>query len=159
MSINPKFFYIEDDTAILFASNGTALAAILVGLPDVLPLIDFPLPTYPMWIYFLGLIFAFMSKSVIQVQNGDMRQREKLQANRDWIMSANENPDTTEEFKVQLQLLWEKLDKTHSKLLKEHHGPRLDKLRAIFFFVAGLCFLIGTASLISLASYAKAPGS
>ncbi len=144
---------------MLFASNGTALAAILVGLPDVLPLIDFPLPTYPMWVYFLGLIFAFMSKSVIQIQNGDMRQREKLQAARDWIISVSESPDAAVELKGQLPAMWEKLDILHKKLLKEHHGPRLDKIRAFCFFAAGVCFLLGTASLIHLASYAKAPTS
>lgn len=155
--MNPKFFYIEDDTAMLFASNGSALAALLVGLPDVLPLLDFPLPTYPMWLFFTGLFLAFGSKSVIQLQNEDMRQREKLQHSRDWVISTEANPDTPDELKVRLPEIWEKIAVQHSKLLKEKSGPALDRIRAVCFFLSGLCFLMGTGSLIYLAGFARVP--
>jgi hypothetical protein len=155
--MNPKFFRIEDDTATLFASNGTALVALLVGLPDILPLLDFPLPTYPMWLFFAGLLLAFGAKSVIQLQNEDMRQREKLQHSRDWIISTGENPETPDEIRARLPELWEKMTVQHSKLLKEQSGPILDRIRTVCFVLSGLCFLMGTGSLIYLAGFAKVP--
>lgn len=155
--MDPKFVYIEDDTTSFLAANGGALTALLVGLPDILPLVDFPLPTYPMWIYFLGLIFAFGAKSIIQIQNDDMRQREKLQNHRNWAITASESPDMTEELSKQLDAVWEKLAALHGRLLKEHHGPILDKARASFYFASGLSFLTATGSIIWLAGYAKTP--
>lgn len=148
-----KYFYIEDDTAVLFAANGTALTALLVGVADVIPLINFPIPTYPMWLYFLGLIFAFLSKAMIQLTNGDILQREKLQNARDFMMQVTSKPDLPEELSSQFDTTWKIIETQHGKLLKPHHGPRIDKLRAIFFFLSALCFLIATSHLIYLAGY------
>jgi hypothetical protein len=155
-SMNPKFFYIEDDTAMLFASNGTALAALLIGIPDILPLLDFPVPTYPMWLFFAGLFLAFGAKSVIQLQNEDTRQREKLQHARDWIMNTDANPDVDGDVKTQLPALWERLDARHKRLLSERQGRALDHVRAACYLLSGTCFLAGTGSLIYLAGFAKA---
>lgn len=99
-----------------------------------------------MWLYFGGPIAAFSAKSVIQLQNEDLRQREKLQHDRDWIIEARGNP-------------WEKLSQRHRKLLKEHNGQVLDRIRASAYLASGSCFLAATASIIHLAGYAKLTGA
>lgn len=148
-----KYFYVEDDTAVLFAANGTALTALLVGITDIVPLVKFPLPTYPMWLYFLGLIFAFLAKAMIQLINGDTLQREKLQNGRDVLMAATKKNELPEELSAQFEASWKILEAQHAKLLKPHHGPRIDKLRALFFFLSAVCFLIATSTLIYLAGF------
>jgi len=146
-----KYFYVEDDTAVLFAANGTALTALLVGITDIVPLVKFLLPTYPMWLYFMGLIFAFLAKAMIQLINGDTLQREKLQNGRDVMIAASTEQDLPEEISAQLDATWKIIEAQHAKLLKPHHGPRIDKLRALFYFASAVCFLIATATLIHLA--------
>lgn len=146
-----KYFYVEDDTGVLFAANGTALTALLVGLTDIVPLVKFAIPTFPMWLYLFGLIFAFLSKGMIQLINGDGLQREKLQNARDVMMAAAKESDLSDEISDQLASTWKTMEIQHAKLLKPHHGPRLDKLRALFFFLSALCFLVATSTLIYLA--------
>lgn len=148
-----QYFYIDDDTAVLFAANGTALTALLVGLPDIVPLMKIPLPTYPMWIYFGGLIFAFCAKLIIQLVNGDTRQREKLQAARTFLLAALEDQHLTTEQHDQLTEQWALIERRHSMLLQPRYGPFIDQARALFFFLSAICFLTGTASLIYLAGF------
>lgn len=148
-----RFFYIDDDTAVLFAANGTALTALLVGLADIVPLIQFSLPTFPMWAYFSGLIFAFFAKMVIQLINTDMRKRENLQAIRTFLMEVDEDANAAEELKDQIAAQWALVDQQHRTLLQAHHGPRLDRIRALSFFLSAICFLIGTATLIYYAGF------
>jgi hypothetical protein len=147
-----KYFYIEDDTGTLFAANGTALTALLVGITNIVPLIKFPIPTLPMWLYFLGLIFAFFSKAMVQIMNEDTLQREKLQNARDFLVNTNEKNNLTLEMKNQLDDSWKYLDQQHKSLLKLSQIPLINKLRATFFFLSALCFLMATAQLIYLAS-------
>lgn len=154
--VTPKYFYVEDDTAVLFAANGTALTALLVGISDVVPLLKSEMPTYPMWIYFIGLIFAFFAKMMIQLINGDIRQREKLQHARDFIIETRVNPEIDEALIAQLDESWRLTDLQYAKLLKQHHGPTIDKARAAFFLASAVCFLLATASLIDLAGKLKA---
>jgi len=92
-----KFFYVEDDTAVLFGANGTALTASLAAVAGLLSDIKFPIPMFPLWAFFLGLIFAFLSKAIITICNGDMREREKSQSIRDFVMEVRADPATTEE--------------------------------------------------------------
>jgi hypothetical protein len=146
-----KYFYVEDDTAVLFAANGTALTVLLVGVTDIVPLVKFPIPTYPIWLYFFGLIFAFLSKAMIQLINGDILQREKLQNARDVMMAAEKQPDLPEQISAQLEAVWKFMEQRHKTLLKLEHGPRIDKLRALFFFLSSLSFLFATSKLIYLA--------
>lgn len=148
-----KYFYVEDDTAVLFAANGTALTALLVGIKDVIPLIKFQLPTYPMWLYFLGLIFAFLSKAMIQLINSDTLERERLQNARDLVLEGRARSDLTEEMSAQLDTLWSFADAAYAKLIKPQTAPRIAKLRALFFFLSSLCFLVATSALIYLAGF------
>lgn len=152
-----KYFYVEDDTAILFAANGTALTAMLIGVKDVIPLIKFQLPTYPMWLYFLGLIFAFLSKAMIQLINSDTQQRERLQNIRDFVIESRAQPDLTEEISAGLDDTWAFAEAEYAKLIKRETAPRIAKLRAIFFFASSLCFLVATSALIYLAGFLATP--
>ena len=47
-----KYFAIEDDTAILFGANGTALTAALAAIAGMISDIKFSLPIFPLWFYF-----------------------------------------------------------------------------------------------------------
>jgi hypothetical protein len=86
-----KYFYIEDDTGVLFGANGSALTALLIAISGVVPLAKVTIPAGLMWVYLLGLVFAFLSKAMIQLTNDDTLQREKLQHMRDLsIASRNE---------------------------------------------------------------------
>jgi hypothetical protein len=151
-----KYYYVEDDTAVLFAGNGTALTALLVGITDLVSQLKFPIPTFPMWLYFVGLIFAFLSKAMIQLINGDIFQREKLQNARDVMMAAQKQPDLPEEVSAQIEATWKFMEERHRSLLKPQNGPFIDKLRALFFFLSALCFLFATSRLIYLAGFLTA---
>lgn len=146
-----KYFYVEDDTAVLFAANGTALTALLVGIKDLIPLIKFQLPTYPIWLYFVGLIFAFLSKAMIQLINNDTLQRERLQDARDVVLEGKARSDLTEEMSAQLDAMWSFADAAYAKLIRPQTAPRIAKLRALFFFLSAMCFLVTTSALIYLA--------
>ncbi|MER8670443.1 hypothetical protein NKH45_25240 [Mesorhizobium sp. M1156] len=152
-----KYFYVEDDTAVLFAANGTALTALLVGLKDIVPAITFPIPTFPIWLYLLGLIFAFLSKAMIQLINGDTLQRERLQNARDLLIAALKEPDLTEDISAQLDATWRWTEAEYMKLINLPNAPRIAKLRALFFFLSALCFLIATSVLIHLAGFLTTP--
>lgn len=150
-SMSIKYFYFEDDTGVLFAANGTALTALLVGITNIVPLLKFPVPTYPMWLFFLGLIFAFLSKAMIQLINDDTLQREKLQSSRDFIVSALKEPNLPQEMSASLNASWKDMESKHGSLLKPHSAQRIAKLRALFYFISAFCFLIATSRLIYLA--------
>lgn len=149
--MTPKYFYLEDDTAILIAANGTALAALLVNVSDIVTALRLPSPTFQMWFYLCGLVFAFAAKAIIELINGDLRQREKLQYTRDFLIEARSNPALSPELEVQLQNTWNAMEEQHARLLKPEHGPSLDKWRALFYFSSALCFVVGTSTLIVLA--------
>jgi hypothetical protein len=149
--MTPRYFYVEDDTAILIAANGTALAALLINAADIITNLRLPLPTFPMWVYLTGLVFAFGAKAVVQLMNDDIRQREKLQHARDFMIEAAKSPDLTPELNERLQSGWLSMEEHYSRLLKPVHGPRLDKLRAFLFLSSALCFLIATSTLIVVA--------
>jgi hypothetical protein len=68
------------------ALNGTALTAVLAGASGLISENTIDVPTLPMWIYLAGLVFAFIAKSVIMAFNDDVKQREKSQAARDFLM-------------------------------------------------------------------------
>jgi len=149
--MTPKYFYVEDDTGALIAANGTALGALLLNVSEVLSSMKFALPTFPMWLYLAGLVFAFASKGIVQAINGDIRQREKLQYARDFVIDARESSQQDPELDSQLQDMWAAMEKQHARLLKPNHGPLLDRVRALSFFASALCFLVGTSTLIVLA--------
>lgn len=148
-----KYFYIEDDTGVLFAANGTALTALMVGVTEIVPLIKFQFPTLPMWFYFVGLICAFVSKAMIQMTNSDTLQREKLQSARDTLMEAESKQNLPPEMKNELAKAWNQMAIQHSKLWKLEWFPRINLVRAIFFVFSALCFLIATAQLIYFAGF------
>jgi hypothetical protein len=143
-----KYHVVDDDTAVLFAGNGTALTALLIGVSNVMSLGNIPIPTASMWLYFLGLIFAFLSKAMIQLINGDIVEREKLNSMREFVIESGKNHDLTEELAQQYQETWNLLEKQHEALMKPHHGLRAAKFRAAFFFASSICFLIATSILI-----------
>jgi hypothetical protein len=151
-----KYFYVEDDTAVLFAANGTALTVLLAGITNVVPLVKFSIPTYPMWLYFFGLIFAFLSKAMIQLINDDVMQREKQQNARDVMMAADKEAELPEEVVAQLDATWKLMEERRKSLLNLQNVLRIEKLRALFFFLSALCFLIATSSMIYLASFLAA---
>ncbi len=150
--MTPKFLYVEDDTAILVGANGTALAALLLNATDIVSVLKLPMPALPMWTYLVGLLLAFSAKAIIQIMNDDIRQREKLQQARDFYIEAQENPHLTPELAEQLQVGWRLVEQQHARLLKPHHGPRLDLWRAIFYFSSALCFVVATSLLVYQAS-------
>ncbi|WP_454849567.1 hypothetical protein [Rhizobium binxianense] len=143
-----KFFNVEDDTAILFGANGTALTATLAAVAGMISDIKFPIPTYPMWIYFLGLIFAFGSKMVIMIYNGDIREREKSQATRDFLLEIKDDPNLPAELEADWNLSWKSMEDRRKILLSVCAAERLNYWRALFFFASAICFLIATSSII-----------
>jgi hypothetical protein len=148
-----KYYYVNDDTAVLFAGNGTALTGLLVGITNLVPLIKFPIPTFPMWIYFFGLIFAFLSKAMIQLVNDDTFQREKMQNARDVLLAAEQTLQDSDDKTDQLEAAWKLIETQHSTLLNPQSGSRVAKFRALFFFLSAFCFLIATAMLIYFAGF------
>lgn len=148
-----RYFYVEDDTAVLFGANGTALTALLIGVTDFIPLAKFSIPTDPMWLYFLGLIFAFLAKGMIQLINDDTLQREKLQNMRDLVTSAQKETDLTQEISKQLDDMWNFMEARYKTLFSPQGVMRISHVRALFFLASALCFLIGTARLIYLAGF------
>lgn len=152
-----RYFYVDDDTTVLFAANGTALTTLVVGLPELVPLVRFQFPTFPMWIYFGGLIFAFCAKMMIQLINADMRQREKFQAIRAFLIEVREDENTAEELKEHIAGQWKLIERQQATLLQAHHAPRLDRIRTLCFFFSAVCFLIGTATLIYYAGFIGSP--
>ncbi|HEX8044471.1 hypothetical protein [Rhizobium sp.] len=143
-----KYFYISDDTAILFGANGTALTATLAAVSGMISNVKFPIPTFPMWIYFLGLIFAFLAKAIIGIFNDDVREREKSQSVRDFIMEAMIDPHATDLLREQLSVQWIEMEDRRKILLKIATIDKLNKWRAIFFYISALCFLAGTSTII-----------
>ncbi|WP_043615081.1 hypothetical protein [Ensifer sp. ZNC0028] len=143
-----KFFYVEDDTAILFGANGTALTATLAAVAGMISEVKFSIPTVPMWIYFLGLIFAFGSKIVIMIYNGDIREREKSQAARDFLLEIQADPNLNASLKEDLGAQWKAMEERRKFLLSAVVAERLNYWRALFFFASAICFLIGTSSII-----------
>ncbi|OWV68908.1 hypothetical protein ATY76_10390 [Rhizobium sp. R339] len=143
-----KFFNVEDDTAILFGANGTALTASLAAVAGMISNIKFSIPTFPMWIYFLGLIFAFGSKMVIMAYNGDIREREKSQATRDFLLEIKDDPNLIDALKADWDIQWKTMEERRKVLLSPNVAERLNYWRALFFFASALCFLVGTSTII-----------
>jgi hypothetical protein len=142
-----RYFYIDDDTAVLFGANGTALTTALVGATGIISDVQIELPVFPLWSYLVGLVSAFISKAVINLFNDDVRAREKAQAARDFLIDAmNEAPPS---FRPQLEAQWAAITEQHSKLLTETAVTRLNMIRAVTYLISALCFLSGTASIIS----------
>ncbi|MGV2099741.1 hypothetical protein [Rhizobium sp. 21-4511-3d] len=142
-----KYFYVDDDTAILFGANGTALTAALAAAGGMISDVKFAIPTFPMWIYLLGLIFAFVSKMVITAYNGDTREREKSQSVRDFLLEVRQDPDF-EATGIDWDAQWREMEERRKHLLGLHAANRLNGLRAYSFFASALCFLIATSSVI-----------
>lgn len=143
-----KFFKVEDDTAILFGANGTALTASLAAVAGMISNIKFPIPTFPMWIYFLGLIFAFGSKMVIMIYNGDILEREKSQATRDFLLEIKDGPNLDDALKADWDTSWKMMDGRRKILLSIETAERMNYWRSLLFFASALCFLIATSSVI-----------
>ncbi|EJB07813.1 hypothetical protein Rleg9DRAFT_6834 [Rhizobium leguminosarum bv. trifolii WSM597] len=143
-----KFFKVEDDTAILFGANGTALTASLAAVAGMISNIKFPIPTFPMWIYFLGLIFAFGSKMVIMIYNGDILEREKSQATRDFLLEIKDDPNLDDALKADWDTSWKMMDGRRKILLSIETAERMNYWRPLLFFASALCFLIATSSVI-----------
>jgi hypothetical protein len=143
-----KFFNVEDDTAILFGANGTALTATLAAAAGLISDFKFPIPTFPMWIYFLGLIFAFGSKMVIMTYNGDIREREKSQATRDFLLEIKDDPNLSDALKADWGTHWKAMEERRKILLSVEVAERLNYWRALFFFASAICFLMATSSVI-----------
>ncbi|WP_244429803.1 hypothetical protein [Rhizobium leguminosarum] len=143
-----KFFKVEDDTAILFGANGTALTASLAAVAGMISNIKFPIPTFPMWIYFLGLIFAFGSKMVIMIYNGDILEREKSQATRDFLLEIKDDPNLDDALKADWDTSWKMMDGRRKILLSIETAERMNYWRSLLFFASALCFLIATSSVI-----------
>ncbi|MGO6815623.1 hypothetical protein ELI02_22400 [Rhizobium leguminosarum] len=143
-----KFFNVEDDTAILFGANGTALTATLAAVAGMISDIKFSIPTFPMWIYFLGLIFAFGSKMVVMTYNGDIREREKSQAACDFLLEIKDDPNLPDAMKADWDTHWQAMEDRRKILLSLKAAERLNYWRALFFFASAICFLIGTSSII-----------
>jgi hypothetical protein len=142
-----RYFYVDDDTAILFGANGTALTAALAAAGGMISNIKFAIPTFPMWIYLLGLIFAFISKIVIMTYNGDTREREKSQSVRDFLLEARQSPEF-EATGIDWDAQWHAMEERRKVLLSLRAADRLNGLRAYSFFASALCFLISTSSVI-----------
>lgn len=147
-----KFIHIEDDTAVLFAANGTPLLAVMAAFADIVPLEQFSLPILPMWLYLLGLIFIFVSKIIIQTFNDDMRQRERLQNGRDIFLETLSREDIPDDFRRQTEIQLESLNAFSDKLLKIKTVNALTRWRAICFLFSGICFLVSSFILIAEAS-------
>ncbi len=128
-----KFFKVEDDTAILFGANGTALTATLAAVAGMIADVKFSIPVFPIWLYFLGLIFAFGSKAVIMLYNGDILEREKGQAVRDYVLEIKDDPELTEYMQRELDSLWKMMDEKRKRLLTVQSAERLNYWRAAFF--------------------------
>ncbi|TCL96103.1 hypothetical protein C8J38_101456 [Rhizobium sp. PP-WC-2G-219] len=143
-----KYFVIEDDTAILFGANGTALTAALAAIAGMISDIKFSLPIYPLWFYFLGLIFAFVSKSIIALVNSDTRERERSQSVRDFLMEVRSDPNTPDDFMPEWDKLWSQMEAQRRLLLTPEFAQRLPYWRAYSFWASAFCFLVGTASII-----------
>ncbi|KSV75553.1 hypothetical protein N185_17075 [Sinorhizobium sp. GW3] len=143
-----KFFNVEDDTAILFGANGTALTAALAAVAGMLSEVKFSIPIFPMWIYFLGLIFAFGSKIVIMIYNGDIRERERSQAARDFLIEIQADPNLNDSLKADFAVQWKVMEERRKFLLNVTVAERLNYWRVLFFFASALCFLTGTSSIL-----------
>lgn len=154
---NPKFFKVEDDTAILFGANGTALTASLVAVAGMISETKFSIPMYPIWIYFMGLVFGFCSKAVIMIYNGDIREREKGQAARDYLISIQAQPEIYEQFEDDCHALWEATELKRKSLLTVKTAERLNYWRAAFFFASAICFIVATSGIILFISKQVAP--
>ena len=149
-----KFIYIEDDTAVLFAANGTPLLAVMAAFADIVPLQKFSMPILSMWLYLFGLVFIFFSKMIIQWFNDDMRQRERLQNGRDILLETMSRDDLPDEFRLQTEEHWKVLEGYTATLLQTDTALRLSKWRAYCFFLSGICFLVSSLILIFAASSA-----
>ncbi|MDR7222479.1 hypothetical protein [Aminobacter aminovorans] len=143
-----KFFYIEDDTAVLFGANGTALTASLAAVAGFISDIKFPIPTFPLWAFFLGLVFAFLSKAIITIYNGDVREREKGQSIRDFVMEVADDPNMTNDLRIEMNAVWAMMEDRRKKLLSLGAVYKLEKWRAVFYFGSAICFLLGTSSIL-----------
>ncbi len=143
-----KYFYVEDDTAILFGANGTALTATLAAVAGMISDIKFAIPTFPLWAYFAGLIFAFISKSVIMIYNGDVKEREKSQAVRDFLLEALPEKEALAKEGVDWDKEWADMVERRKTLLSLKTTYRLNYVRAYAFFASAICFVLGTGSIL-----------
>ncbi|CAM5771132.1 hypothetical protein [Mesorhizobium amorphae] len=143
-----RYFYIEDNTAILFGANGTALTASLAAMAGLISEVKFPLPVFPLWAYFAGLVCAFLCKMIIESFNGDVREREKSQSIRDFVMEVSADKSIPEEHKPDLDALWTTMEQRRNLLLTESMTKKLDRWRLLLFAASALCFLVGTSSIL-----------
>lgn len=148
MMTTVKYFYVDDDTAILFGANGTGLTATLVATSGALSSTTISMPTFPMWCYLSGLVFAFASKSVIMLYNNDVKQRERSQSARDFLIEARAKHAGDEETLSILEFNWREMEKQRSSLLTVKMTNRLNLVRAYSFVFSALLFLFGTISII-----------
>jgi hypothetical protein len=146
-----KVLYIEDDTGVLFGANGSALTALLIGISGVVPLAKVSIPAGVMWVYLLGIVFAFLSKAMIQLINDDTSQREKLQHMLDLLIAARNEPNITAELSSQIGVNWRSMDARYQTLFSPNRAACINRLRALFFFLSAFCFLISTARLVFFA--------
>ena len=141
-----KYFYIEDDTGALLGANGTALTAALAAMAGLVSEVKFAIPTLPLWLYFLGLATAFVSKYVISVFNNDVRERERSQFMRDFHSEAQSEGHASES---DLAGLWARMEAHRMTLLSERMVILLTKARAYSFVASMICFLVATALVIA----------
>jgi hypothetical protein len=147
-----KYFYIEDDTAVLFGANGTALTAVLAGASGLVSENKIDMPTLPMWMFLIGLVFAFIAKSVIMAFNDNVKQREKSQAVRDFLMEARKENEGNDAALKEIDAQWLIMESQRKLLLSAKMITALNWVRACTFFAAAICFLIGTSSIILFVS-------
>lgn len=143
-----KYFYVEDDTTILFGANGTALTAALAAVAGMISQVKLDIPTFPLWAYFFGLLFAFVSKSVIMIYNGDIREREKSQATRDFLMEVEGQKDALKREGFDWDDSWKAMIDRRKFLLTVKTAERLNYVRAYAFFASATCFVLGTGSIL-----------
>ena len=147
-----KFFYIDDNTAVLIAANGSPLLVFITAIKDLIELEGISSLIPALWIYFAGLIFAFCCKPVIEFINDDTKEREKLQYGRNLAIETLKTENLPDEIRRQAEETLVMVEHRYTKLLKPTNASKPAHLRAWFFALSCICFLVATAMLISAAA-------
>lgn len=146
--LNPQYRRLERDwDELLFKANGASLTlyvTVITGLiaSDALSARLWAL--IPCMIYFIGLCFAFVVHISHRAIDEDVRQRERLNDARTFIIDKLKRDDLPPTIRTELEVAFGRAEEKHKTLMTIADKERTDRLGGKAYFWSLGCFLAST---------------
>lgn len=145
-------YKVVDQSGILFKGSGTGLTATLVAVAKVVPLQNFEFTTTPSWIYFLGVIFAFVVHGATMAINGDIEMRQYRDSILESIRQIQDSPHLTEQLQSRIEELNNQIAKGEKDRLTPKVIKRIMTVSNFCYLFSVVCFVTATYLVISILS-------